>query len=90
MNHGDLLKKLGGDDFMTPEQREGAAQGGRTSLLADVAQQAKRLRDAGLDADTVTASVLRMLLDMDITPRRLIEGSTLEEIFLKLTGIGQP
>ncbi len=42
----------------------------------------------GTEGDTVTASFLRALLDMGITPRQFSEGSSLEEVFLKVTGKG--
>lgn len=43
----------------------------------------------GTERDTVTASFLRALLDMGVTPRRFSEGSSLEDVFLKVTGKGE-
>jgi len=39
-----------------------------------------------LDQDTVIAAILRSLLDMSITPRKLTEGRSLETQFLEVTG----
>jgi ABC-2 type transport system ATP-binding protein len=39
-----------------------------------------------LDQDTVIAPLLRTLLDMSITPRKLTEGRSLETQFLEVTG----
>jgi len=44
------------------------------------------LSDEGLDIDRVTASLLRALLDLGVTPREFSEGASLEEVFLSLTG----
>lgn len=44
------------------------------------------LSDDHLDQDTVIAPVLRSLLDMSITPRKLTEGRSLETQFLEVTG----
>ena len=38
------------------------------------------------DADSVTAALLRTVLDMGITPRGVATGSSLEEFFLRVTG----
>ncbi len=43
----------------------------------------------GLDQDVVIAALLRTILDMGITPRRLAEGRSLESQFLELTGHAQ-
>ncbi|MHC4397062.1 MAG: ABC transporter ATP-binding protein [Planctomycetota bacterium] len=40
------------------------------------------------DQDTVIAGLMRNILDMGITPRKLAEGQTLETHFLELTGEG--
>jgi len=40
----------------------------------------------GIDQDTVVAALLRTVLDMGITPRRLTEGRSLETQFLEVTG----
>ena len=39
-----------------------------------------------LDQDKVIAPLLRTLLDMSITPRKLTEGRSLETQFLEVTG----
>ena len=44
------------------------------------------LSGGDLDMDGVTAALLRALLDLGVTPREVSEGSSLEDIFLKLTG----
>ncbi len=44
------------------------------------------LSDDHLDQDAVIAPVLRSLLDMSITPRKLTEGRSLETQFLEVTG----
>jgi len=43
------------------------------------------LSDDHLDQDTVIAPILRSLLDMSITPRKLTEGRSLETQFLEVT-----
>jgi len=43
----------------------------------------------GLDQDAVTAALLREILDMGITPRRLLEGRSLENQFLEVTGAAE-
>jgi len=40
----------------------------------------------GMDQDTVIAGLLRQILEMGITPRKLTEGRSLENQFLELTG----
>ena len=40
-----------------------------------------------LDQDAVIAPVLRTLLDMSVTPRKLTEGRSLETQFLEVTGV---
>jgi ABC-2 type transport system ATP-binding protein len=40
----------------------------------------------GADQDTIIAALLRDLLDLGITPRRLTEGRSLESQFLEVTG----
>jgi ABC-2 type transport system ATP-binding protein len=40
-----------------------------------------------LDQDAVIAPVLRALLDMSVTPRKLTEGRSLETQFLEVTGV---
>ena len=44
------------------------------------------LSDEHLNQDTVIAPLLRTLLDMSITPRKLTEGRSLETQFLEVTG----
>jgi len=44
------------------------------------------LSDDHLDQDAVIAPILRSLLDMSITPRKLTEGRSLETQFLEVTG----
>jgi ABC-type multidrug transport system ATPase subunit len=44
------------------------------------------LSDERLKMDGVIAALLRKLLDLGVTPRRLQEGGSLEDVFLKLTG----
>lgn len=44
------------------------------------------LSGEGIDQDTVTAGLLRQILEMGITPRKLTEGRSLENQFLELTG----
>ncbi len=44
------------------------------------------LSSGHLDQDAVIAAILRGLLDMGITPRRLTEGRSLETQFLEVTG----
>jgi hypothetical protein len=39
-----------------------------------------------LDQDAVITPVLRILLDMSVTPRKLTEGRSLETQFLEVTG----
>ena len=41
--------------------------------------------DGENDQDAVTRSILHLLLELQITPRTMSEGSSLEEIFLKMT-----
>jgi ABC-type uncharacterized transport system ATPase subunit len=40
----------------------------------------------GIDQDAVIAALLKAILDMGITPRKLTEGRSLESQFLKVTG----
>jgi hypothetical protein len=40
----------------------------------------------GVEEDAVIAALLRDLLDLGITPRRLTEGRSLESQFLEVTG----
>ena len=40
----------------------------------------------GIDQDSVIAGLLRNILDMKITPRKITEGQSLETYFLKVTG----
>ena len=47
------------------------------------------LSDDGADADRIVASLLRRLLDLDITPRKIAEGRSLETHFLEVTGGGR-
>jgi len=44
------------------------------------------LASEGLDQDAVIATLLSVVLDMGITPRRLLEGRSLENQFLEVTG----
>jgi hypothetical protein len=39
-----------------------------------------------VDQDTVIAAILRSVLDMGATPRKLAEGRSLESQFLEVTG----
>ncbi|MHC4176209.1 MAG: ABC transporter ATP-binding protein [Planctomycetota bacterium] len=48
------------------------------------------LSQPGVDFDTVVAAVLRNVLEMGITPRRFVEGRSLETQFLQMTGHDQP
>jgi ABC-2 type transport system ATP-binding protein len=47
------------------------------------------LSDPNLTADEVTNGLLRTLLELEITPRSVSEGSSLEDVFLKVTGGGE-
>ncbi len=46
------------------------------------------LSEDGTDVDRMIANLLRRLLDLEITPRKLTEGRSLETHFLQVTGDG--
>jgi len=47
------------------------------------------LSGEGVDSDVVVAGILRGILDMGITPRKVAEGRSLESQFLEVTGGGE-
>jgi ABC-2 type transport system ATP-binding protein len=60
----------------------GHAQSAEYLLSLDLSAQ-------GVDQDGVLAALLRAILDMGVTPRRLAEGRSLETQFLEVTGRGE-
>ncbi len=78
----DQLGKIQGVDRMTLQPQSGNLVGKSTSeYLVNL-----DLSEDHMDQDTVVSTLLKQLLALEITPRKLAEGRSLETQFLEVTG----
>ncbi|NIP27107.1 MAG: ATP-binding cassette domain-containing protein [Phycisphaerae bacterium] len=81
-NELELISSIEGVRSIQMQHQAGAGQGkGSAEYLVKLNLSAKNVNQ-----DSVLSAILRGLLDMNVTPRKITEGRSLESQFLELTG----